>query len=82
MVFDKAYQQLLSTSSAEQAQSIKEASSHWLRHTDASMEVERGRSLKDLSEDLGRASKTIMDSVYIQTESKKCAALGKQRKVT
>ncbi|MEJ2682138.1 MAG: site-specific integrase, partial [Gammaproteobacteria bacterium] len=58
-----------------------EASTHWLRHTGASMEIERGRALKDLSEDLGHASMATTDTVYVQTENRVRAKSGKSRKV-
>ncbi|MGL1959221.1 MAG: hypothetical protein OCD00_18135 [Colwellia sp.] len=45
------------------------------------MEIERGRSLKDLSEDLGHASMATTDTVYIQSENKMRAESGKTRKV-
>lgn len=65
----------------EKARKLKEASTHWLRHTGASMEIERGRALKDLSEDLGHASMSTTDTVYVQTENKKRAESGKKIKV-
>lgn len=37
--------------------------------------------LEDLSEDLGHASMSTMDTVYVQTENKKRAESGKKRKV-
>jgi integrase len=64
-----------------QRKKLQEASTHWLRHTGASMEIERGRALKDLSEDLGHASMAITDTVYVQSESRKRAESGKNRKV-
>lgn len=45
------------------------------------MEIERGRALKDLSEDLGRPSMATTDTVYIQTENRVRAESGKTRKV-
>jgi len=45
------------------------------------MEIERGRALKDLSEDLGHASMSTTDTIYVQTEHKKRADSGKARKV-
>ena len=53
----------------------------WLRHTGASMEIERGRALKDVSEDLGHASMATTDTVYVQTENKKRAESGKNKTV-
>lgn len=80
-VFDIAYDQMKRKDGEEKAMKLKEASTHWLRHTGASMEVERGRALKDLSEDLGHASMATTDTIYVQTENKKRAESGKNRKV-
>lgn len=80
-VFDEAYLAMKEDAGAKAAERLKEASTHWLRHTGASMEVERGRALKDLSEDLGHASMATTDTVYVQTESKKRALSGKARSV-
>jgi len=60
---------------------LREASSHWLRLTGVSMEVERGRALKDLSEDLGPSSMATTDTIYVQTENRVRAESGKNRKV-
>ncbi len=80
-VFDQAYTRMKGIEGENKAMKLKEASSHWLRHTGASMEIERGRSLKDLSEDLGHASMATTDTIYVQTENKKRAESGKKRKV-
>ncbi len=80
-IFDLAYERMKAKEGKEKAQKLREASTHWLRHTGASMEIERGRALKDLSEDLGHASMATTDTVYVQTENKKRAESGKRRKV-
>lgn len=80
-VFDHAYKNMKDSEGETKAMKLKEASTHWLRHTGASMEIERGRALKDLSEDLGHASMATTDTVYVQTENKKRAESGKKRKV-
>lgn len=80
-VFDQAYERMLSQKGEESARQLQEASTHWLRHTGASMEVERGRELKDISEDLGHASMATTDTIYVQSENKKRAASGKLRRV-
>lgn len=79
--FDQSYKKMKSSEGEAKAMKLKEASTHWLRHTGASMEIERGRALKDLSEDLGHASMATTDTVYVQTENKKRAESGKKRKV-
>ena len=80
-VFDCAYEKMRSIHGEDEARKLKEASTHWLRHTGASMEVERGRALKDVSEDLGHASMATTDTIYVQTENKKRAESGKGRAV-
>lgn len=80
-VFDKAYDKMKSKKGEDAARKLREASSHWLRHTGASMEVERGRALKDLSEDLGHSSMATTDTVYVQTDNKIRAKSGKNRGV-
>lgn len=80
-VFDKAYKAMCNDLGATEARKLKEATTHWLRHTGASMEIERGRALKDLSEDLGHASMATTDTIYVQTENKVRAESGKTRKV-
>jgi site-specific recombinase XerD len=55
-VLERAYGEMMKQSGEKAAQIFKEVSPHWLRHTGASMEIERGRALKDVSEDLGHSS--------------------------
>lgn len=80
-VFDLAHENMRRSEGENKALKLKEASAHWLRHTGASMEIERGRPLKDISEDLGHASMATTDTVYVQSENKKRAESGKRRKV-
>jgi len=80
-VLDQAYDEMKDAEGEDKARKLKEASTHWLRHTGASMEIERGRALKDLSEDLGHSSMATTDTVYVQTENRVRAESGKNRKV-
>jgi len=80
-VFDAAYQSMRASHGEDTAQKFNELTTHWLRHTGASLEIERGRALKDVSEDLGHASMATTDTIYVQAESKKRAASGKERDV-
>lgn len=80
-IFDHAFLRMKQFEGESRALKLKEATTHWLRHTGASMEIERGRALKDLSEDLGHASMATTDTVYVQSENKKRAESGKKRKV-
>ena len=80
-IFEFSYVKMKKDQGEMKARRLQQASTHWLRHTGASMEIERGRALKDLSEDLGHASMATTDTIYVQTENKKRAASGKNRKV-
>jgi len=80
-IFDKAYERMRIAEGEDNSIKLKEASTHWLRHTGASMEIERGRALKDLSEDLGHSSMATTDTVYVQTENRIRAESGKKREV-
>lgn len=50
-------------------------------HSAATMEVERGRTQIDLSEDIGHASMATSDTAYVQTENKIRTKNGIHRKV-
>jgi site-specific recombinase XerD len=80
-VLKQAYDKMKETQGPREAQIFQDVSSHWLRHTGASMEIERGRALKDVSEDLGHASMATTDTIYVQTVAKKRAESGKKRDV-
>jgi site-specific recombinase XerD len=80
-VIEQAYSDMKSIMGMKPAQIFKEISTHWLRHTGASQEIERGRALKDLSEDLGHSSMATTDTVYVQTSAKNRAKSGKNRPV-
>jgi integrase len=80
-VLDHSYDRMQREQGPEKSQKLKEASSHWLRHTGASMEIERGRNMKDLSEDLGHSSIATTDTIYVHSEDKKRAESGKKREV-
>ncbi|GAA6154489.1 tyrosine-type recombinase/integrase [Pseudoteredinibacter isoporae] len=80
-VFDNAHEAMKKQQGEERARKLKEATTHWLRHTGASLEIERGRALKDLSEDLGHSSMATTDTVYVQSEDRKRAESGKKRRV-
>jgi site-specific recombinase XerC len=80
-VLDAAYDRLSASQGSDAAQKLRIASTHWLRHTGASMEIERGRHLKDVSEDLGHASMATTDTIYVQTDSQVRARSGKGRRV-
>jgi site-specific recombinase XerD len=64
----------------EEAQSLKEHSSHSLRHLGAS-ESAKTRPLKHLSEELGHKSTSTTDQIYYKTDDVERAASGKNREV-
>lgn len=80
-VFDHAHEAMNELQGEDKARKLKEATTHWLRHTGASLEIERGRMLKDLSEDLGHSSMATTDTIYVHSEDRKRAESGKKRKV-
>ena len=50
---------------SEEAKALREATTHWLRHTGASQDIAT-RPLKHMADDLGHASMGTTDQVYIQ----------------
>ena len=83
-IFDAAVNKLMSSKNKKDHQEAKElaiASTHYLRHTGASIEIERGRNLKEVSVDLGHSSMDTTDRIYIDPDNKKRAKSGKQRPV-
>lgn len=80
-VLAAAHKTMQARAGAKAAQIFTEVSPHWLRHTGASMEIERGRALKDVSEDLGHASMATTDTVYVQSSAMQRAKSGKGRAV-
>lgn len=80
-VFDHAYESMRQDVGPREAAKLKTASVHYLRHTAASMEVERGRNMKQLSEELGHASQETTEKIYVKTEDRLRIAGGKDRKV-
>jgi len=68
VVFDKAVDILNTEGHRDQANELRAASTHWLRHTQASQEVTAGRPLKHISDDLGHASLKTTDEEYVQSD--------------
>ena len=68
---------LLTAGRLEQAGRLDEASdmrqlagrTHYLRHTGASMDIEAGRPIRHVSEDLGHASVAFTEMIYISSSS-------------
>jgi len=78
--FDLAYDQMVAEGFGREAKALREATTHWLRHTGASQDIAT-RPLKHMSDDLGHASMGTTDQVYIQSDMKERAKSGKGRDV-
>lgn len=78
--FDIAYDRMLAEGFADEAKALREATTHWLRHTGASQDIAT-RPLKHMADDLGHASMGTTDQVYIQSDMKERARTGKNREV-
>lgn len=64
----------------EDAKALSAATTHWFRHTGASIDVNH-RPLKHLSDELGHASLATTDRIYVQSDQQERAHTGKNRKV-
>jgi integrase/recombinase XerD len=78
--FDLAYEKMVAEGFGGEAKALREATTHWLRHTGASQDIAT-RPLKHMSDDLGHASMGTTDQVYIQSDMKERAKSGKGRDV-
>ena len=78
--FDVAHDKMRAEGFVEEAQALREATTHWLRHTGASEDIATC-PLKYLADDLGHASMGTTDQVYIQSDMKDRARTGKEREV-
>ena len=78
--FDLAYDKMVAEGFGGEAKALREATTHWLRHTGASQDIAT-RPLKHMSDDLGHASMGTTDQVYIQSDMKERAKSGKGREV-
>jgi site-specific recombinase XerD len=78
--FDIAYEKMLAEGFSDEAKALREATTHWLRHTGASQDIAT-RPLKHMADDLGHASMGTTDQVYIQSDMKERARTGKDRDV-
>ncbi|BBN83950.1 integrase [Pseudoalteromonas sp. A25] len=78
--FDLAVESLNKDGFSDEAEQLKAATTHWLRHTGATHDAQH-RPLKHLSEDLGHAKIATTDQIYIQTNIKDRAKSGSKRKL-
>ncbi|MCO1336898.1 site-specific integrase [Microbulbifer sp. OS29] len=78
--FDLASEKMTLDGFEDDAKVLLATSTHWLRHTGASMDVEN-RALKDLSADLGHGKLGTTDKEYVHADDKERAASGRARRV-
>ena len=78
--FDLASERMSKDGFKDDAKILLATSTHWLRHTGASMDVE-SRALKDLSADLGHGKLSTTDKEYVHADDKERAASGRARRV-
>ena len=78
--FDLAYDRMIAEGFGKEAKALREATTHWLRHTGASQDIAT-RPLKHMSDDLGHASMGTTDQIYIQSDMEERAKSGKGRDV-
>ncbi len=79
--FDFTCQELVTLGNVEDSEKLRQATTHWLRHTGASMDIEADRPLKHVSEELGHASMTFTDAVYVQSDLKERISSGRKRSI-
>lgn len=78
--FDRASEKMLLDGFKDDAKTLLATSTHWLRHTGASMDVD-SRALKDLSADLGHGKLSTTDKEYVHADDKERASSGRSRRV-
>ncbi|WP_444904803.1 site-specific integrase [Microbulbifer sp. CnH-101-E] len=78
--FDLASEKMTRDGFEDDAKVLLATSTHWLRHTGASMDAEN-RDLKDLSADLGHGKLYTTDKEYFHADDKKRAFSGRTRRV-
>lgn len=64
-----------------EASELRAATTHWLRHTGASMEVSAGRDLSHIQADLGHGSIRTTDELYVDSDNMERASSAKLQDV-
>lgn len=64
-----------------EAAELRSATTHWLRHTGASMEVTAGRDLSHVQADLGHGSIRTTDELYVDSDNMERASSAKKQTV-
>lgn len=79
-VFNETAMRLKEKGYHEDAAIVGMATTHWLRHTGASIDIE-SRDIKDLAADLGHSQISTTDKEYIHSDDSARAESGRVRKV-
>ena len=72
---------LLTDGFSVEASELRAATTHWLRHTGASMEVASGRELSHVQADLGHGSIRTTDELYVDSDNMERASSAKKQTI-
>ena len=81
IAFNEGYDTLLGDGFEVEASELRAATTHWLRHTGASMEVAAGRDLSHVQADLGHGSIRTTDELYVDSDNMERASSAKTQEV-
>ncbi len=81
VALNEACESLLKDGFEVEASELKSATTHWLRHTGASMEVAAGRDLSHVQADLGHGSIRTTDELYVDSDNMERASSAKTQGV-
>ena len=79
--FAESCDSLLKDGFEVEASELRAATTHWLRHTGASMEVAAGRELAHVQADLGHGSIRTTDELYVDSDNMERASSAKGQEV-
>jgi site-specific recombinase XerD len=77
--FTESCDSLLKDGFEVEALELRAATTHWLRHTGASMEVAAGRELSHVQADLGHGSIRTTDELYVDSDNMERASSAKNQ---
>ncbi|SEQ75394.1 Site-specific recombinase XerD [Amphritea atlantica] len=81
VAFIESCESLLRDGFEVEASELQAATTHWLRHTGASMEVAAGRNLAHVQADLGHGSIRTTDELYVDSDNMERASSAKNQEV-
>jgi integrase/recombinase XerD len=79
--FKQSCDALLQDGFEVEASELRAATTHWLRHTGASMEVAAGRDLSHVQADLGHGSIRTTDELYVDSDNMERASSARKQSV-